>query len=539
MAIKGSLKEASLPDVLQLLALGKKTGCLAIADRQNFGYIYFDDGRIAYASIVNRRDRIGDLLRRNQLVTSDQLDQSIRVQEVHRDRRLGDILIELGAVTREQLERLLYQQIVEAVYHLFTWTQGTFNFEAGVRPEQQVFTVSINPESLLLEGARRVDEWSQIEKKIPSFDLIFAVDAEHSPGGDIELSPAQQKILPLLDGTRDVRQVMDECSLIEFETAQALYGLITAGFVRRSGTSARPVPHRANDTRVQEHQNLGIAFYKTGMLDEAQREFRRVADLRGDEPLAPFYLGLIALKQARWLEAVDALMQAVERGGRRPAALHNLAFAYEQLGRLTEAEASYAEAASKAREDARILVGWGVTALKRNDPEVALNRLQRAGEILGDRPRSATWHWAITLAVACQGDLARAMDCAQAGVEAHPGSAALRNNLAALQELSGDMAGAEVMLRSALTEDPTLAQVSKNLGDLLYRAGRYDDAFESYERAAKLSPELGDDLYFKMGNIAYKRRDRDRARTCWRRVTEINPGHQLARANLDTLDASV
>ena len=62
MAIKGSLKEASLPDVLQLLAMGKKTGCLAVTHRNNFGYVYFDKGRICYASIVNRRDRIGDLL---------------------------------------------------------------------------------------------------------------------------------------------------------------------------------------------------------------------------------------------------------------------------------------------------------------------------------------------------------------------------------------------------------------------------------------------------------------------------------------------
>ena len=52
MAIKGSLKEASLPDVIQLLYLGRRTGCLAITDRQNLGYIYFDDGKIAYASIV-------------------------------------------------------------------------------------------------------------------------------------------------------------------------------------------------------------------------------------------------------------------------------------------------------------------------------------------------------------------------------------------------------------------------------------------------------------------------------------------------------
>ena len=37
MAIKGSLKEASLPDVLQLLSMGQKTGCLSVAERSNFG----------------------------------------------------------------------------------------------------------------------------------------------------------------------------------------------------------------------------------------------------------------------------------------------------------------------------------------------------------------------------------------------------------------------------------------------------------------------------------------------------------------------
>ena len=62
MAIKGSLKEASLPDVIQLLFLGRRTGCLALADRHNFGTIYLDEGQIVYASIVNRRDRLGDIL---------------------------------------------------------------------------------------------------------------------------------------------------------------------------------------------------------------------------------------------------------------------------------------------------------------------------------------------------------------------------------------------------------------------------------------------------------------------------------------------
>ena len=81
-------------------------------------------------------------------------------------------------------------------------------------------------------------------------------------------------------------------------------------------------------------------------------------------------------------------------------------------------------------------------------------------------------------------------------------------------------------------------QLSKNLADVLYRSGHYDEALEAYERAAKLDPELGDDLYFKMGNIAYKRREHDRARTSWQRATTLNPGHQLARANLDMLEAA-
>jgi hypothetical protein len=44
MAIKGNLKEACLPDVLQLLAMGQKTGCLSLSDRSNFGYIFLTAG---------------------------------------------------------------------------------------------------------------------------------------------------------------------------------------------------------------------------------------------------------------------------------------------------------------------------------------------------------------------------------------------------------------------------------------------------------------------------------------------------------------
>jgi tetratricopeptide (TPR) repeat protein len=535
MAIKGSLKEASLPDVIQLLFLGRRTGCLALADRHNFGTIHFEDGHIIYAAIVNRRDRLGDILVRTGRISQEDLQQAIEQQAGDREHKLGEILVELGVISRPELEAYIRMQIEEAVYYLFTWTSGTFNFEAGVAPEREDFLVRISPEFLLLEGARRVDEWSLIEKKIPSFDLIFAVDKDRVDESAATLSDEQRRLLPLLDGTRDVQQVIDDSGLVEFEVGKALFGLITAGFAHRTGTSTAAAP-KVNDSRIEEHRNLGVAFYKAAMLDEALREFRRVADLRPSDTSAPFHLGLIALRQARWADAVEAFTQVSEGGVARPAALHNLGLALERLGRLDEADVAFGDAVGRARDDARYMLGWSVVALKRGEYQVAQGRLARTLELLGGKPAPAVWYWAATLAAAGNDDHAGALRTAQAGVAVYPENPVLQNNLAVLLEVSGDVAGAETVLRAALAEDPSLPQVSKNLADVLYRNGRYDEAREAYERAAKLAPDLGDDLYFKLGNIAYKRRETARARESWSRATTLNPGHELARANLEMLD---
>jgi hypothetical protein len=268
MAIRGSLKEASLPDVLQLLSMGKKTGCLSVTHRNNFGSIYFDKGKISYAAIVNRRDRLGDILMKSGVITQAQLEEGIAAQAHERDKRLGEILVDRRIITRDDLHKQIRLQIEEAVYFLFTWTQGTFNFEAEIRPEEQDFVVSINPESLLLEGARRVDEWSLIEKKIPGFDIVFEIDRKRLADSGVALTPEQETVVPLIDGRRDVAALVDETGMVEFEVGKALYGIITAGFC--TGGRTRPEP-TSNEARITEHRNPGVA--SRPMLDEAVREF--------------------------------------------------------------------------------------------------------------------------------------------------------------------------------------------------------------------------------------------------------------------------
>ena len=183
-----------------------------------------------------------------------------------------------------------------------------------------------------------------------------------------------------------------------------------------------------------------------------------------------------------------------------------------------------------------MVLGWGVCALRAGRGAAAIERLDRARELLGGKAPSALWHWARALAAVVAGHPKDARPILEEGIERYPHSGPLRNNLAALYEHAGDPDRAEEVARLALEEDPSLPQLSKNLGDLCYRAGRIEEAREAYARAVKLAPRLGDDVYFKLGNIAFKELRQQEAVELWREAVALNPGHSLALANLSTVE---
>ncbi|HET7322251.1 MAG TPA: DUF4388 domain-containing protein [Longimicrobiaceae bacterium] len=533
MAIKGNLNEASLPDVLQLLSLGQKSGCLAVTDRANFGYVYFQDGSICYASIVNRRDRLGDLLVKNGLVEPETLAAAIDAQGSRTAQRLGEILIERGAITREQLERYIRLQIEEAVYYLFTWTQGTFHFEPHQRPEEGAMLVSINPENLLLEGARRVDEWSLIEKKIPSLDHVFGVDAEAQGVRDAELTDEQRRILPLLDGARSVGEVVDEAGLVEFEVGKALFGLLQAGFVRPLGRKPQRPAGEVPPARIQEHRNLGIAFYRTGMLEESAREFRRVLELQPEGLDARFFLALLKLRGGEPRAAVRDFMELIGRGGGWGTAFHDLALGLEELGRTDEALLAAEEALQRVPDFAPFLLSHAVLLLKSARVEEARDQFRHYRDRLrGERPPAVYFAFA-ALAEGATGDLHSARSLAEEGLDLYPHSAPLLVHAGAVRERAGAWDEAEMLYRRAVEEDASLAPAHRALGEALYHRGAYEEARECFEQAAARAGEAGDDLFLKLGNIHYKEGDREKALESWRRALELNPENGIARTNAE------
>jgi tetratricopeptide (TPR) repeat protein len=530
MAIRGSLREASLPDVLQLLSMGRKTGCLSLAHKQAFGSIYFDRGRIAFASIVNRRDRLGDLLVTNGQLTRDELERAISVQAETPDRRLGDILIALELLSREELHQHIKRQIEEAVYHLFTWTQGTFSFEPDVNADEQDFVVSINPESLLLEGARRVDEWSLIEKKVPGFDSIFSLDRGHLASAAVDLTAEQEVLVPLLDGIRDVQALIDASGLGEFEVGKALFGLATAGFIHRVGKRQLVEPSSV-DSRVAEHRNLGVAFYKSAMFDEATREFRRALELRPEDDISEFHLGLCAMRDARYEEAIGLFRALVVRGPRRATAQANLSLALECLGRPHEArEAARAAQSLAPRHPGVCLHLAGL--LVRNGELAEARTLLAAVRGAEGRKLPVVWFHQASLAAALDGDLDEAIDIATAGLAAWPAAAPLANNLAAMLERAGREPEAMALIERALVDGPGIPQLHKNAGDLHQSAGEDAEALESLARAVRLDPDLGPAAWHQLGTLRSARGERDDAARCWQRSRVLEQQRGAAPAGV-------
>ena len=148
------------------------------------------------------------------------------------------------------------------------------------------------------------------------------------------------------------------------------------------------------------------------------------------------------------------------------------------------------------------------------------------------------WYWARVLAAASAGDFETAEQVAAVqAVEAYPQNGVLRNNLAVLHELAGELPRAEELARAAVHDEPSLPQLSKNLGDLAYRASRYDEAWALYQRAIELSPSWATTSTSSSATSRTSETTATRPAQLWRRALELNPEHELVKANLDTLSA--
>jgi hypothetical protein len=361
MALEGTLKDFSLADIFQLIGLQRKTGVLTLRGTDDTVTVTFLDGKVVGADSLNKRleNRLGSVLMKSGTLTQEQLNRALEIQK-ETLQRLGFILTHYGIIPAQKLKDAIQLQIVQIIYRLFRWKDGEYHFSQETTIEYDRDNVTpIAAESILMEGARMMDEWPIIEKRIRSYDMVFRkkltdqeilvvsgdeadeVDFEpdtdsarkRKPGGDkIRISPEEKSVLDLVDGTMKVGDIVEVSKLSEFDTNKALYELLTRDLieeVRGKGVAAVAVPATpVDETEVAETPvPLPLVIVLTILAIASI-----VTSVRNPlNSLGPFKRPMSAIgtaQKAISMQRIETIGKAIEKynvmNGRLPARLQDL-----------------------------------------------------------------------------------------------------------------------------------------------------------------------------------------------------------------------
>jgi len=377
--IEGPLKELNIHDVFQLLDLGRKTGVLRVTSelRQNAGIVTFERGAVIGAHITSNPHPLGELLLRAGKLREEDLSRARALQEAGDRRRLGEILVAIDAVGGRELERSVRAQVEEVVFELMSWSEGYFSFVEGPPDRSEIEApVSIATEALLMEAARRIDEWTRIESIVPHLGVVPRLrPPENDSAAPLDLVPFEWEVLAAVDGARDLRLIADSLGRSDFDVARTIYGLTSAGVVildspaPATATPAAPQPGGPATARVDEH--LAMGDFESARL--AAVDLIAADPERADGYLA---LGRTLIRLARWEEAEEALVHALHRSPTAAAPRRFLALALVAQGRFADA----VESCDRwTRAD-------GQSADERGHA-VAVARLRDAAQVLADALR--------------------------------------------------------------------------------------------------------------------------------------------------------
>jgi hypothetical protein len=249
MAFQGSLRELPLPDIIQLVSVSGKTGMFALR-REAYpeGEIFLREGRIVHA-------RVGEL------------------------------------------------EGEEAVYELAIWPEGDFVFTPG--REAGEASIKKSNTNLLMEAARRIDEWQVLSKKIPSTRLV-PVFTHNASTTSVSLTPGEWSLVCKIDERRSIDEIAAGLGMSAFETSKLLYGLLTSGLV-----TLKEDLRRLPTDKLQGKTRAELARLTEGIHHEAQALL--AGRNHAGELDSTFGLSRAELDGGRGVDAVLGLVRADEK----------------------------------------------------------------------------------------------------------------------------------------------------------------------------------------------------------------------------------
>ena len=232
MALKGNLRDFSITQLLNLINLARKTGMLRIRGPEAVAEVYFREGKLAYAALSHTPNDLATVLYREKKLTAGQY-KAIRARAKQTtDKSLGLLLVNAGYLSQEDILHSLQAAYVEVIKRLFAWAEGHFSFDAQASPPEGKILTRISLENLIIEGARRLREWEQLQSEIPDLNMALKfTDHPNASLRNLNLSVEEWRVVSFINPKNTLGKIARATKMNELEIRRIVYGLLQAGLV--------------------------------------------------------------------------------------------------------------------------------------------------------------------------------------------------------------------------------------------------------------------------------------------------------------------
>src|SRR5438105_2382001 len=239
MKPQGSLSEHDFARVVQALYERRWTGVLTVVNAGIGRRIVVQEGRMVFASSNAPDDRLGELMLRRGRITLRQFVDAGNA--VVAGKRLGTVLVEQGALSPKDLVKSVVEHTQEIIYGAFLWTEGQYRLEEGGESKEAI-KLNISTPDLIMEGIRRIDSWSRIDRAVGGLAARYDRTPEHEVLlRGVTIVPEKLALLAALLEPATVEQICAGANLPDFEVCRTLWAYRVVGAVRRVDKPAAPL----------------------------------------------------------------------------------------------------------------------------------------------------------------------------------------------------------------------------------------------------------------------------------------------------------
>ena len=221
---EGELQD-NLPELVTAFWLAQQTGELTVQRGKVKKTIYFEKGRPCFAISNLVADRFGPFLVRVGKLTLAQLELCEKTAE-KRGRRVGDSLVEMGVL--KETEKLYYvaQQMKAIVYSLFGWEEGRYRIHFADRAAQQDTKIDLHPAHLISRGVKKLYRPPRLARLLPPGERLIPTQQPAFGLHEVELETWEAQLLPHVDGTRTVAELVALAKKPEAQVRASLWALV-------------------------------------------------------------------------------------------------------------------------------------------------------------------------------------------------------------------------------------------------------------------------------------------------------------------------